>query len=192
MADNEQTETTDKKKAQGPGLMTLIKAVAFVSVIVLLQIAAASMIIPSADETATIAAGLAAANLQEEDPTDTSQEADGDSENPLLAAGDMVEVSLGEPFHILSQNIKTGSSTNVDFDLFATVLADEKNDFLDLFTANEHRIREQVQVTVRGADMTDFTDPTLGLIKRRILEKVNRALGKPLLHEVSKFSFEER
>jgi len=193
MADNEQTETTEKKKAKGPGLMTLIKAVAFVSVIVLLQIAAASMIIPSADETATIAAELAAANLQEEGAADTPKDAGGDSENPLLATGEMTEVSLGS-FHVLSQDIKTGSSTNVDFDLFATVLADEENDFFDLFAANEHRIREQVQVTVRGADMTDFTDPTLGLIKRRILEKVNRALGKPLLHEAvfSKFSFEER
>ncbi len=193
MADNEETETTEKKAAKGPGLMTLIKAVAFVSVIVLLQIAAASMIIPSAEETATIATELAAANLEEEGGTDTSKDAEGEAENPLLATGDMSEVSLGS-FHVLSQNLKTGSRTNVDFELFATVLADEENTFFNLFEANEHRIREQVQVTVRGADMTDFTDPTLGLIKRRILEKVNRALGKPLLHEAifSKFSFEER
>ena len=42
--------------------------------------------------------------------------------------------------------------------------------------------------------MTDLTDAGLGLIKRMILEKSNRALGKPLLHEAifSRFSFEER
>ena len=194
MADQEQTEPTEKKKAKGSGLMTLIKAVAFVSVLVLLQIAAASMIIPSAEETAEIASKLATADLEGEGNEDKASESAGDAKDPLLVTGEMVEVSLGDPFHVLSRNATTGSSTNVDFDLFATVLADEENDFFDLFTANEHRMREQVQITVRGAEVTDLTDPTLGLIKRRILEKVNRALGKPLLHEVifSKFSFEQR
>jgi flagellar FliL protein len=47
---------------------------------------------------------------------------------------------------------------------------------------------------VRSAEMTDFADPSLGLIRRRILEKSNRALGKPLLVEVifSDFSLVEQ
>jgi len=188
MAENEEITTA----AKSPGLMTAIKAIAFVSVIVLLQIAAASMIIPSAEETAQIAGELAAANL-EEDVAGTSQEAAQEDENLMLAAGDMNEVFVGT-FHVLSRNTTTGGSTNVDFDLYATVLADEEGEFFDLFTSNEQRIREQVLVTLRGTEMTDLTDPTLGLIKRKILEKTNRALGKPLLHEAifSKFSFEER
>ena len=186
-------DSDTKSTAKSPGLMTLIKAVAFISVIVLLQIAAASMIIPSADETVEIATELAAANLQEEDDSDASQEAASEQHNRLLANGEMTEVALGA-FHVLSYNPNTGSRTNVDFELFATVLADEEGDFFDLFAANEQRIREQVLVTLRGTEMTDLTDPTLGLIKRKILEKTNRALGKPLLHEAifSKFSFEER
>ena len=41
---------------------------------------------------------------------------------------------------------------------------------------------------------TDLTDAGLGLIKRQILEKTNRAMGQPLLKEVlfSKFNFVER
>ena len=41
---------------------------------------------------------------------------------------------------------------------------------------------------------SDLTEAGLGLIKRKILEKTNRALGKPLLQEAvfSKFSFIER
>ncbi len=192
MAEAKTVNEEPKKASKGPGLMTLIKAVAFVSVIVLLQIAAASMILPSAEETAAIASELSTANLEEE-TTGTSKETDSDAEDPLLATGDMSEVFVGT-FHVLSHNASTGGSTNVDFDLYATVLADEESEFFDLFTANEQRIREQVLVTLRGTEMTDLTDPTLGLIKRRILEKTNRTLGKPLLHEAifSKFSFEER
>jgi len=189
MAGEAETKTAEK----GPGMMTLIKAVALISVFVLLQIVGASMIIPSAEETAAIAGELATADSEQtEDAGETDSAAD-DEERLLLAAPDMIEVSLGS-FHILSYNPTSGNRTNVDFDLFATVLDDEESKFFDLFAANEHRIREQVQVIVRGTEITGFTDPTLGLIKRKILEKTNRALSKPLLHEVifSKFSFEER
>jgi flagellar FliL protein len=49
-------------------------------------------------------------------------------------------------------------------------------------------------MTLHGAESSDLTDSGLGLLKRRILEKTNRALGLPLLREVlfSKFSFVER
>ena len=187
-------DKSESKSAQGPGLMTLIKAAAFVSVIVLLQIAAASMLIPSAEETTAIADRLAAADYEQEDTADAEEDTSAEeSENQLLARGDMVEVSLGA-FHVLFTDPETGSRTNVDFDLFATVLDDEESEFFDLYAANEQRIREQVLITLRGTDMTELADPTLGLIKRKILEKVNRALGRPLMHEVifSKYSFEER
>lgn len=188
MADDE----SSVKQAKGPGLMTLVKAIAFVSVLVLLQIAGASLIIPSAQETAEKAKELAAADL-DDSASDALEETSSEEEDPLHATDTMVEVSLGA-FHVLTQNIKSGAKTNVDFDLFATVLADDEGDFLALFEANKQRIREQVLVTLRGTEMPDLTDPTLGLIKRKILEKTNRALGKPLLHEAifSKFSFEER
>ncbi len=187
----EETETEIKTEKKPSGLMTMIKAIAFISVIVLLQVAAASMLIPSADETAAIAGKLV--NADSEEAESSASESAGNDANPLLATGEMREVALGF-FHILSNNTKSGSRTNVDFELFGTVLADEESEFFTLFEAREKRIREQVLITLRGSDVTDLTDPTLGLIKRKILEKTNRALGKPLLHEAifSKFSFEER
>ena len=185
-------ESKQAPAKNGSGIMTLIKAVAFISVIVLLQIAAASVLIPSAEQTTEIATKLATTDLEEAEDGETAEEA-ATEEVDQLATADMTEVELGT-FHSLSHNLNTGSKTNIDFKLFATVLRDDESEFFELFTANEHRIREQVQITVRGADLSDFSDPTLGLIKRRILEKTNRALGKPLLHEAifSDFSFEER
>jgi flagellar FliL protein len=49
-------------------------------------------------------------------------------------------------------------------------------------------------MTLHAADTADLSDAELGLIKRKILEKTNRALGKPLVREVlfSKFNFVER
>jgi flagellar FliL protein len=174
------------------GIMTAVKAVAVISVIVLLEVAGASMLLPSASETAGIAEKLAAADAAQDVEQDGLASGDG-SKADLLALQDMREVSLGS-YHVLTYNPDTGSSLNVDFELYGTVLEEEEGDFFQLYEANQIRIREQILVTIRGTAVTDLTEAGLGLIKRKILEKTNRALGKPLLHEAifSKFSFIER
>lgn len=191
-----ETETTDAPTEQPPakrgGLMKLIKAVACVSIIVLLQVVAASMIIPSADETQAIAERIASVDSAEA-PGETTTDAANAGPAGTLALSDMVEVNLGS-FHVLTYNPESGTSLNIDFELFGTVLDEEEGEFYQLFDAHQRRIREQILITIRGTKMTDLTDAGLGLIKRIILEKTNRALGKPLLHEAifSRFSFEER
>lgn len=174
-----------------PGLMTAVKAVAFISVIVLLEVAGASMIVPSAQETEQIAEKLASADAALEEKQES--ESDEETREESLANENMREVSLGS-YHVLTYNPDTGSSLNVDFELYGTVLAEEESDFFQLYEANQIRIREQVLVTIRSTEVTDLTEAGLGLIKRKILEKTNRALGKPLLQEAifSKFSFIER
>jgi flagellar FliL protein len=150
------------------------------------------MFLPSASETAGIAEKLAAADAAQDVEQDGLASGDG-SKADLLALQDMREVSLGS-YHVLTYNPESGSSLNVDFELYGTVLEEEEGDFFQLYEANQIRIREQIIVTIRGTAVTDLTEAGLGLIKRKILEKTNRALGKPLLHEAifSKFSFIER
>lgn len=179
----------DEAAPKKPGFMTIVKAVAFISVIVLIEVAAASMIVPSAEETTKIAEKLAAA-----DAADEENDVEGNKHGKHAGERkEMREVSLGT-YHVLTYNPETGTSLNVDFELYGTVLAEEEPDFFKLYEANQIRIREQILVTIRGTEVTDLTEAGLGLIKRKILEKTNRALGKPLLQEAifSKFSFIER
>lgn len=191
MAADTDQQTTEDSPGKKPGMMTLVKALAFVSVIVLLEVAAASMIIPTVEETTEIAETLAEADTTQ-DPEAAGETAE-ESEDESILLSEMTEVELGM-FHVLTYNPETGSRLNVDLELFGTVLADEESEFYPLFEANQRRIREQILITIRSAEVTDLSDAGLGLIKRKILEKTNRALGKPLLHEAifSKFSFEER
>lgn len=196
MADeNQSAEQGDQQEpAQRSGLMTAVKAIAFVSVIVLLEVAAASMLLPSADDTRKIGEKLAAAHDNEAQDDDGSKaQADPDSDSSARHLDETREVSLGS-FHVVTYNAESRTTLNIDFNLAGVVLADEESDFFTLFESNEQRIKEQVIITVRGMSVTDFTDPNLGLIKRKILEKTNRALGKPLLHEaiISEFAFVER
>ena len=74
------------------------------------------------------------------------------------------------------------------------MLADDAPEFEHRYEKSKARIREQITLTMHGAESADLTDAGLGLLKRQILEKTNRAMGQPLLKEVlfSKFNFVER
>jgi len=180
----------DAPKAKGRGLFRLIKAVAFVSVIVIVQIVVASMLAPSAKDTerlgqelANAAAGKAAEHGHDE--TDDKHH-EGDDH-------DLHEVELGS-FNVTRFNPATRTTLAIDFSLYGTVLAEEAPEFEHRFEKSNARIKEQVTMTLHGVESSDLTDAGLGLIKRQILEKTNRALGRPLLKEVlfSKFNFVER
>ncbi len=192
MADESSTSPEEVPAKKKSGIMALIKPLALIGVIVLIEVAIVSAMIPSADETVEIAQKLATFDANQEllENGDVVSLGEDDVATDLA---DMNEVLLGT-FHVLNYNPETGTRININFELYGTVLAEEESEFYPLFEANEHRIREQIQITVRGADVTDLSDAGLGLIKRKILEKTNRALGKTLLHEAifSKFAFEER
>lgn len=168
------------------GLFRLIKAVAFVSVIVVVEVVVASIFVPTAQETEKLAHELAAAAYGEAAAEHTKHESHGDTHN-------LREVELGS-FNVTRFNPATNTTLAIDFELFGTVLADDVTDFEHHFENSKARIREQVTMTLHGAESSSLTDAGLGLIKRQILEKTNRALGEPLVKEVlfSKFNFVER
>ena len=82
----------------------------------------------------------------------------------------------------------------MDFHLYGTVAEGEQEAMKLLFERNLNRFRDQVLYEIRNSVSTDLADPGLALIKRRILEKSNTLLGKPVLKSVvfSQFSYFEQ
>ena len=170
-------QTPEEEKRSPSTSMRIVKAVAVISVVVLLEVAAASMLVPSEAETRLMAEQLAAAEAGEEvDPEDAESEAP-ETDEQASKLGETHEVALGS-YHIVTPNADTGTSINVTFNLFGAVLAEEEELFKVLYTSNEQRIREQVLFTMRGMTVSDYTDPNLGLIKRKILEKNQPRFGQ--------------
>jgi flagellar basal body-associated protein FliL len=108
-------------------------------------------------------------------------------------AGEELEVDLGK-FTVTSFQPSSNSTLMIDFHLFATIGGEDQSAYEKAYEENKHRVRDQIIVIIRGSEMTDLTDAGLGLIKRRILEKTNDILGKPLLRTVvfSEFAFMEQ
>ena len=187
----EAAESTDAPPPKRPsGLMAIVKAIAFVSIIVIVQVVGAAMFIPSAQDTEKLARQYIAA-AEGEAASDGGHE--GEAPGEEHAGEDLAEVELGT-FNITHFNPATNSTLSIDFELFGTVLAADATEFEHLFEKNKVRVREQVIMTLHASQSKDLSDAGLGLIKRQILEKTNRALGHPMVREVlfSKFNFVER
>ncbi len=182
---------TNAPKRSLRGLLRVVKPVAFVSVIVVVQIVVASMLAPSAQDTEKLAHELTAASSGESTAGHEETAHGGEAEHG--EGEELHEVELGS-YNVTRFNPGTNTTLAIDFEVYGTVLADDAAEFEHHFEKSKVRIREQITLTMHGADSSDLTDAGLGLIKRQILEKTNRALGQPLLKELlfSKFNFVER
>ncbi|MFM2094642.1 MAG: hypothetical protein RIS70_1766 [Planctomycetota bacterium] len=105
----------------------------------------------------------------------------------------VVELKLGD-FDVTAFIAASNSNIRISFHLFATLNEADAETVESLLKENEHRLRDRIIFEVRNADVADLTDPGLGLIKRRILEKSNALFGKSLLKSVvfSDFAFVEQ
>lgn len=155
--------------------------------VVVAECIAASFFLPTAEETASLA------GVQPE-----VEETESSGVMDELAAMDaevknQMEVDLGE-FGVTAFQPLSNTTMRIDFHLYGTISKDNEEDFLAAWEESQHRLRDQVIVTLRSSELGDLTDAGLGLIKRRILEKTNRILGKPYLRSVifSDFSFIEQ
>ena len=164
-----------------------VKVLAFIAVVIVAECVIAYMYLPSASDTAAMAgAALQEARARQAPDAATAQEEE-------LSTVGQVELDLGQ-FSVTAYQPASNTTLRIDFHLFGTVAAEDEKEFLRRMQDNLHRFREQVIVTVRSADVTDLTDAGLGLLKRKIQEKTNQTLGKPLLRVVifSDFSFIEQ
>ncbi|HEX2473436.1 MAG TPA: hypothetical protein VHK01_01750, partial [Lacipirellulaceae bacterium] len=121
---SEATANEPSPKSERGGFFTIVKAVAFVSVIVVVEIVAAAMLAPSAQETAKLAQQLADAA--------SGEAADGGHDHGHGHEGEhepshdehLKEVELGT-YTITRFNPATNTTLAIDFELYGTVLADD-------------------------------------------------------------------
>ncbi|MGH7137640.1 MAG: flagellar basal body-associated FliL family protein [Pirellulales bacterium] len=99
------------------------------------------------------------------------------------AMGEEQEIDMGE-YSLTAFQPASNTTLLINFHLYGTIGSEEGPFFAASYEANKHRIRDHVLTTIRSAELADLTDPGLGLIKRQILEKTNRALGKPVLQGI--------
>ena len=189
MADKEHTNSEDVSEdlpAAQASRLGKFMITAFVGLVIFVECGIAYFWIPSAEQVEAIAKAQLSENLRKiEEPEESLKE--------IKDKIPEIEVDLGT-YGITAHQPASGVTLRIDFHLMGTVSLDDKDVFQKLYKTNEHRLRDKIIFEIRNSQVTDLTDPGLGLIKRRILEKSNALFGKSLLRSimVSDFSFVEQ
>ncbi len=183
-----QGQESEAKEKKSSGLFRQLGFVLALLAVVGIECALAAMLLPSPEDVAA-AAGI---SLEEPEPSEeevTMEELEGQLPDDSV---ETVEKDLGT-FHVTTYQVATNTTWSIDFHLYVLVAKEDEEEFDTLYAQTQNRIRESVLVIVRGAEIKEFADAGLGLIKRRILTKVNATLGKPLARGVviTEFSFFE-
>ena len=179
-----QAEQEAPAAAAKSSLFGKIKILLFVALVIAVECVVAYLYLPKTAETAALAGSAV------EDKAESKTKAKQDAENEQNR---QLEVDLGE-FNVTAYQPASNTTLRIDFHLYGTVAAKEQKEFMTLLEENQHRFRGQILETVRSSEITDLTDAGLGLVKRKIMDKTNRMLGKQLLQTIifSDFSFIEQ
>ncbi len=185
MAKNETTTEAAPQKPKG-SLVKKLMVLAVVGLIIMLECVVTYFVLPSRNE---VAAHYEEAAAVEDEATPDEQENEDQPKDEKESA----EIDLGN-YSITAHEPTANVTLRIEFHLYGTVDKKDVETFTPLYTRNEHRFRDRVIFEIRSAELTDLTDPSLGLIKRRILEKSNDLFGKQVIKSIvfSDFSFVEQ
>ena len=103
------------------------------------------------------------------------------AEEPLQTE-EREEVDLG------SYTFTEGDLSNLPFRLsiqfFGLVNKADRPEYDKQYEIHKNRIRNAILVILRSSKQSEITDPTLGLVKNKVMVKVNEILGMPLVKGV--------
>ena len=178
--------------AKGGGLIGKLLPAVIVIAVVTGEGFAAYVMLPSVEDNAK-AAREALAAKPPEPHGDEHGDGHGDAHGDPTDHAALTEVEL-ENYKITAYQPASSITLRIEFHLFGMVPAAKAEEFTKAYEAKKNRVRDNVMAIIRSADMNDLTDPGLGLIKRKILETTNKALGKPLLEGAvfAEFTFLEQ
>ncbi|MEX0587001.1 MAG: flagellar basal body-associated FliL family protein [Pirellulales bacterium] len=167
-----------------------IKIIAFVLGVMFAECAVAYLFVGAGEATAHADAG-STGDAHHAD--DNHHDNHGGAEHSSAGGTEGIEVPLGE-FNVTSFQPQANSTLRISFQLYATTSLDDEYELKKMLEENKHRVREQILIIARSATIEDLTDPMLTLIKRKVSEKVNRLIGKPLVRGAvfSDFSYFEQ
>ena len=184
------TDTTDPSAGESPqassGILGKLKLAGIVLAVIVTECAIAYALLPDAERTAAMLAVKNASQTEQAEEEEDAGESALDSEQTKEISLDKFAISAYQPL--------STTTLRIDFHLVVVIEADQDEEFQKRLAEKSHRIREKVLVTVRSATINDLADPELDLVKRKLLEEINKLLGKPFIKRIifSDFRFIEQ
>jgi flagellar basal body-associated protein FliL len=161
-------------KAGKSGGSKKLVMVVVVSALVVVETAFFFLMVPSGEEVAAMAEARLIERL-------------ADKETPPAAGAaetsQSVEVPLGA-YALVFNPLDSDRPYRLDFRLFGTIQASEKERFEGLMEQRKGRFRNRLILELRGCTLEELNEHQLGLIQRRILATTNQVLGEPIVETI--------
>ncbi len=112
-------------------------------------------------------------------------ETEAEAERPVVTGVELGEFLLKE-YHPIR-----GERSTLQFSLYAVVPSEKEKAFRAALENRKQKVRDQVTTAVRQLELSDFDDPQLVRVRRRIQLRLHRALPELQLDDVliTQFSF---
>lgn len=89
------------------------------------------------------------------------------------------EVDLGE--FTFTEGDPTSAPFRLSIHFYGLINKKDRDEYDKRYELHKNRIRNAILVILRSSQQSEITDPSLGLIKNKIMVKVNDILGMPLV-----------
>ena len=96
---------------------------------------------------------------------------------------EIIEKDLGK-YDITIHDSKSGTTYAVDCMVVCTINKDDDKTFVKMYEDNQYRVREQIMIQFREANIEDLAEKQLGLIKKKISKNINNLFDGKMLREV--------
>ena len=128
------------------------------------------------------------AQFREEIRDELAEEFGGASAKELLGdkgkeKEELLEKELGV-YDITIHDSKSGTTYAVDCMVVCTIDKDDDKTFVKMYKDNQYRVREQIMIQFREANIEDLAEKQLGLIKKKISKNINNLFDGKMLREV--------
>ncbi len=87
-------------------------------------------------------------------------------------------------YHFLAGPLEKGPIAAAEFCLHIAVLEDVEQEAYRRLANRKFRVQQDIEELLRQAHSGDFTDPTLGELKRRLQARINETLGMRAIADV--------
>lgn len=162
-----------EQHASKPSMLPKIVISGFISFVVIAETLIFFFMVPSGDQVAALAESQLIKKLEAHMSEEGEHVVDEDEDK-------IVEFRLGE-YGVSFVPPGADRSYRVEFRLFGTVKAKDKEAVEKLFTEKMGRFRHRMILEIRNATLSELTENELGLIQRRIFVTSNEILEEPIL-----------
>jgi len=170
------------KTAKKSSLLPKLLIMGFVCGVIVAETALFFLVIPSADEVAKLAEARLIQSVQNNDIKLEEVEKKEDDSSQM-------EFKLGD-FSIVCKPGGEERTYRVEFKIFGTVKAKDKNKLEKLYKEMNGRFRHRLIMEIRTATHEELNEDQLALIQRRILAISNEVFGEPILVDIGFENYE--